>query len=529
MSKAESVPRLKRGVVGTLEAVGQEIAAMAPACDTVAFITSAAAFAFVLTPLAFLIAMLTMYLEVNTLYHLSRRHASAGGYYGYISTAFNPIPAAVSGFLYVLYQVASTAAIPVYVAGVVLPGVLKYFFGITLPGWVWIPFILTFIIVPILLAMVGIRPQMKYIRYAALGEVAFLGITALIIILKIPHNTLQVFNPFAWPQFASLFAPNGGAIGSLGLGMIFGITSFIGYGGSAPLGEEAKSSKSITKALIFGVLIVGIVLVEEAYVSVVGWPGGLTPAGMESFVNNPIPGIVVYSTYLTLAGGFILALFAFNSAFSDSVAMQSNAGRVYFAMARDGLLPKSFSEVHPKYVTPIKSLAFIAITASIFSIVGGFTIAYFAGVSPSQMLTLPATSPQVYGALSDAFDFLTTIALVGLVVTHLMLNTAVITLYRKLKERHYGFNLILHPLQHYVLPAIATGIFIYVLYASIWPPVYPVTQAVIFTFVYIGIMLAYTLNVWKKRPDILKKAGRRVNIVEEELQEAARKNNDSKK
>lgn len=197
-------------------------------------------------------------------------------------------------------------------------------------------------------------------------------------------------------------------------------------------------------------------------------------------------------------------------------------------MARDGLLPKSFSEVHPKYVTPIKSLAFIAITASIFSIVGGFTIAYFAGVSPSQMLTLPATSPQVYGALSDAFDFLTTIALVGLVVTHLMLNTAVITLYRKLKERHYGFNLLLHPLQHYVLPAIATGIFIYVLYASIWPPVYPVTQAVIFTFVYIGIMLAYTLNVWKKRPDILKKAGTRVNIVEEELQEAARKNNDSK-
>ena len=37
--------------------------------------------AFFLTPLAFLIATLTMFLEVNTLYHLSRRHASAGGYY----------------------------------------------------------------------------------------------------------------------------------------------------------------------------------------------------------------------------------------------------------------------------------------------------------------------------------------------------------------------------------------------------------------------------------------------------------------
>ena len=79
--------RLRRGTVGTWGAIAEEIAAMAPACDTVAFMTSAAAFAFVLTPLSFLIATLTMFLEVNTLYHLSRRHASAGGYYGYISTA----------------------------------------------------------------------------------------------------------------------------------------------------------------------------------------------------------------------------------------------------------------------------------------------------------------------------------------------------------------------------------------------------------------------------------------------------------
>lgn len=526
MSKAESVPRLKKGVVGTLEAIGQEIAAMAPACDTVAFITSAAAFAFVLTPLAFLLAMLTMYLEVNTLYHLSKRHASAGGYYGYIATAFNPIPAAVSGFLYVLYQVASTAAIPVYVAGVVLPGVLSYFFGITLPGWIWIPFILAFIVIPIGLAMVGIRPQMKYIRYAALAEVAFLGITGLIVILKVHDNTLQVFNPYAWPQFTGKFAPEGGPLAGLGLGMIFGITSFIGYGGSAPLGEEAKSSKSITKALIFGVLIVGIVLTEEAYATIVGWPGGLTPKGMTAFVNNPIPGIIVYSTYLTVAGGLLLALFAFNSAFSDSVAMQSNAGRVYFAMARDGLLPKSFAEVHPKFVTPVKSLAFIAISSSVLSILAGFVIGYYSGVSPIQMLTLPATSSQIYGALSNVFDFLTTIALVGLVTVHLMLNTAVITLYRKLKENHYGLNKVFHPIQHYVLPAIATVVFGYVLYASIWPPVFPVTQAVVATFLYIIVMSLYTLKLWKDKPEVLRNAARRVNIVEEELREAAGQKND---
>ena len=84
--------RLKRDQVGVWGAIAEEISAMAPACDTVAFMTSAATFAFFLTPLAFLIATVTMFLEVNTLYHLSKRHASAGGYYGYIGTAFGPTP-----------------------------------------------------------------------------------------------------------------------------------------------------------------------------------------------------------------------------------------------------------------------------------------------------------------------------------------------------------------------------------------------------------------------------------------------------
>ncbi|BCU71639.1 hypothetical protein KN1_29360 [Stygiolobus caldivivus] len=91
MSQQE-VPRLKKGQVSTLGALVEEIAAMAPACDVVVFITSAIAYAFALTPLAFLLATLAMYLEVNTLYHLAKRHASAGGYYGYIANAFGPVP-----------------------------------------------------------------------------------------------------------------------------------------------------------------------------------------------------------------------------------------------------------------------------------------------------------------------------------------------------------------------------------------------------------------------------------------------------
>ncbi|MEM0363219.1 MAG: hypothetical protein QXH75_05405 [Sulfolobaceae archaeon] len=45
------------------------------------------------------------------------------------------------------------------------------------------------------------------------------------------------------------------------------------------------------------------------------------------------------------------------------------------------------------------------------------------GVNPYQMLTLPAISSQVSSALSNAFAFLTTIALVGFMLAHLRKNT----------------------------------------------------------------------------------------------------------
>jgi len=87
----QQVSRPKKGQVSTLGALAKEIAAMAQACDVDAFMTSAMAFAFALTPSASLSATLAKYLQVNTLHHLAKRHSSAGGHYGYIANAFGPV------------------------------------------------------------------------------------------------------------------------------------------------------------------------------------------------------------------------------------------------------------------------------------------------------------------------------------------------------------------------------------------------------------------------------------------------------
>ncbi|MGP6207251.1 APC family permease [Cuniculiplasma sp. SKW3] len=511
----EYTNRLKRGQVGVWGAIAEEISAMAPACDSVAFVVSSAAFALILTPLAFILATMTMFLEVNTLYHLSKRHASAGGYYGYIANAYGPVPAVTAGLMYPMYQIVSTAAIPVFVAGVFLPGVVKYFSGTLLPSWIWIPFILAFIIVPISIAVIGIRPQMKYIKYASFFELIFLAAISAIEIIRAPDNTLNVFNPFAWPQYNSLFAPNGGVFAGLGLGMVFGLTSFIGYGGSAPLGEEVNNPNDITRSLTIGLLLVGLVLTEVAYAQIVGW--GTSVPLMNAFLNQSIPGVIIAVTYTGVLGGVLFTLVAFNSAFSDSVAMQANAGRVYFAMGRDGIIPSFFAKIHKKYTTPANALWFVALMASFMALVSTFLITIGLGVPITALLFDRATNPDVVTALEASFDFLTTMALAGLIITHVLLNTGVITLFRRLRERHTGIlDKIKHDIGHYIFPSVATVIFIFVLYESVAGFVYPIAEAIIVVAAYTIFSLAYALRMKKIRPDLMAKAGKSVNLVDEE-------------
>ncbi|MDA8062644.1 MAG: APC family permease, partial [Actinomycetota bacterium] len=68
--------RLEPGIVSLWGLVSQSIAGMAPTCDVVAFMTAGAAFALVALPLSYLLAFGLMFIEVNTLYHLSMHRGS---------------------------------------------------------------------------------------------------------------------------------------------------------------------------------------------------------------------------------------------------------------------------------------------------------------------------------------------------------------------------------------------------------------------------------------------------------------------
>jgi len=85
------------------------------------------------------------------------------------------------------------------------------------------------------------------------------------------------------------------------------------------------------------------------------------------FANDAKPAATAFAKtgYDTLQTGLIIAILAGYT--SVMLVMLLGQSRVFYSMSRDGLLPKFFSAVHPKFSTPWKTNLFFMIFVSLFS------------------------------------------------------------------------------------------------------------------------------------------------------------------
>jgi amino acid transporter len=432
---------LEPNVVSFWGLVSQSLAGMAPTCDVVAFMTAGAAFALVALPLAYLWAFLLMFIEVNTIYQLSKNRAGAGGYYAFVSAGLGPWAALVTAIMVIFYQVVSVGGIPVYVAGVFLPGI-AHLMGFHLPSWFWIAACLFFIGVPWGLSVAGIRPTIRTLVFTSGVEILFLIATSILIIGR--AHPVMPLRPFSLA-----------AVGLKGvaMGMIFAITSFIGVGSSAPLGEETQGPRTqrgrmIGKAAIVSLTLVGAALTLSAYALTVGWG----EANMAAFAQAPAPGVIVYEHYLGFVGAVALVVLAINSALMDSLALLTASARVLYAVGRDKLLQTSFAAVNGRRA-PAQSVTVLAVVAAAIALGVGLWL-----------------------GPSNAFNMLTTAVLFGLVTAHSLMNVALMRLARRDREpARVGTVLV-----HWVLPIFAMVLFWGVLYESIVPFVFPLAWSGVF-------------------------------------------------
>lgn len=201
--------------------------------------------------------------------------------------------------------------------------------------------------------------------------IVILKVTIVILVISIGWGFINPANhtPFVPPPStyvteAGIAHHFGGLLGILGAaGVVF--FAYIGFDAVSTAAQEAKNPKRDMPIGILGSLVVCTVLyVLFSYVlSGVATVQDFRTAGREASVAFAITkymhGYEWLSKSVTLA---ILAGFS-----SVILVMLLGQSRVFYSMSHDGLVPKVFSDIHPRFRTPYKSNMLFFVFTGLFA------------------------------------------------------------------------------------------------------------------------------------------------------------------
>lgn len=305
--------------------------------------------------ISFIIAAITSALCALTYSELATMFPVSGSTYSYSYVAFGEVIAWIIGWDLILEYLVSAAAVASGWSGT-LVGILSSY-GINIPemltkapvsgGLVDLPAVLiTFIVTWIL--YIGVSESAK-LNNIIVGLKIF--VILVFIVLGVTHINVANYHPFA--PFGTSGIMSGAAI-------IF--FAFIGFDAVSTAAEETKNPK---KDVPVG-LAICLVAVIIMYISV-----SLVLTGMVPFksinVADALPSALA-SIGITW-GSALVGVGAVIGMISTLLVTLYGQIRIFMVMSRDGLLPKTFSNVNKKYSTP--GLCTI-ITGIVTAVMSGF-------------------------------------------------------------------------------------------------------------------------------------------------------------
>lgn len=212
------------------------------------------------------------------------------------------------------------------------------------------------LIILLLLSMLLIRGTRESATVNAI--IVFIKVAIVLVFIAVgwqfikPENHTPYIIPETMPGYEDFWKHGWGGI-LTGAGIVF--FAFIGFDAVSTAAQEAKNPKRDMPIGILGSLLVCTflyILFAHVLTGVAPFTDFADPVkGKEASVAYAISeymhGYGWLATAVTVA---ILAGFS-----SVILVMLMGQSRVFYSMANDGLLPKAFSALHPKYHTPYKS------------------------------------------------------------------------------------------------------------------------------------------------------------------------------
>ena len=294
-------------------------------------------------PLAFVCCAIAMVLFVTCFAIAGSRVSLTGGLYAYVEVAFGRYIGFLAGMLYGLTALGA-------VAGVV--NVLVDSIAIAVPflGSGVMRIILMILVYGSLVAI-----NVRGVRGGA-GAVTVVTFAKLVPLLVFVCAGIFFIHPAnltwsVWPGSKSL-----------GDAVILLIFAFVGIEVAlVPSGEVKNPARSVPRSAYLALVITTIIYVMVQVVA-----QGTLGADLASYKDAPLAEAA--AKFLGHVGHALLLIGAAMSAFGFVTSDILSSPRIIFAFGRDGVLPRSFAHVDPRYRSPdvaIITYAFLAFTLSI--------------------------------------------------------------------------------------------------------------------------------------------------------------------
>ncbi|GAC1501020.1 MAG: APC family permease [Ktedonobacteraceae bacterium] len=467
--------RLERNVLSIPHGIALAAAAMAPAIAVVLNAPAAGPVAGASLPLAFLLAFIACLFVGNTVIQFSRRLPSSGSFYTFNSYGLGKTAGFFTGWLFWMgYAILAPGLFDAL--GAFAHDYIVATFHVEIPWWILARIGMAIVVA---LSIRSIKASVQVdLGLLCIEVFVFLVLAVIAIAQAGDGNTLTVFTPAASPT----------GFAGVGLGVVFGILSFVGFDAAATLGEETKNPKRSVPLAVGGALVfVGLFYVFVMYALTAGY-GLNNPANLKAFLNDANP--IVTLTHKDAPWlEQIVDLCAVAGIFSCLLAIHNTTTRIIFSMGRDRVLPAGLGRVHPRWFSPYNAI----IVQTIFTLVVGIGTGIWLG-------------PGATGA----YGFTGAIGTVAIVIVYMLSNVALIRYFFKLPER----NIFLH----IIVPILGVLALAYPLWSTAAPgQPYPYNFVPIIVIVWIVIGVAVYFYLRSSAPEKIAALG--TVLAEENISE----------
>jgi amino acid transporter len=411
------------------EAIALSLAIMAPTAAMALNGTAVAGLIGRAVPLAFIIATIGVLFVSYGFIRLTRHFNSAGSVFALAGATLGPRAGFFAGFAllatYTAFTVASAAEIGLFGEA--------FLSGIGLGSVDWLIIALVGLLLVALLAFGDIR-------VATRSLLGLEGLSVLLILVLMVVIFAKVFGgtaPGGQEATADVFSPPGGIpFSTIAIAAVFGFLSFGGFEGAASLGEETNEpARNIPRAIGAAVLLAGTFYILCMIAQSLGF--GATEAGAQRFAESESPLGDLGSDYIGSGFADVINFGAMMSAFAATLGAATAASRIIFALARDAFAANPLGRASARSGAPAGALTLVL------------------GIALVGLVAYRVNGTEAV----NAFFYPGTMGVLLMLVSYLVCNTgAIVFLYLRGERRA--------PVLEVVIPLIAIGIILYVLYQN---------------------------------------------------------------